>query len=456
MDMFDLLRLDPAIARRIKFLLRQGLDAASPANFLGFNPEAIALAQKTHNASVQEGLRRFADDVARGRISTSDETAYEVGRNLAITPGAVVYENAAMQLIQYRASTSTTHERPLFIVPPFINKYYILDLQARNSFVRFCVEQGITVFMVSWRNPGIDAPGNFSWDDYLRSGVLAPLQVVGEICPGTGVNALGFCVGGTLLTSAMAVADEVILTGIHSLTLLATMLDFSDAGELSVFVDEAFVRQAEQDYQGGGVVPAERLADTFSLLRANDLIWNFIVNNYLKGQQPRAFDLLYWNADSTNVPGPLYAYYLRSMYLENKLRVAGALTMLDRPVNLARLQTPVYALAAREDHIVPWRTAYHSAQLLTGPKRFILAQSGHVAGIVNPPHGRGYAKGPMTDDPDQWLTLSEEVPGSWWLDWVNWLKPQLGKLTKAPYAIGSPRYPALEPAPGRYVRMRSN
>jgi polyhydroxyalkanoate synthase len=459
MDTVGMLDLDAATGRRIRFAIRQALDAVSPANFLGTNPEAIALARQTGSASLESGLKHLAEDVARGRISMSDETAYTVGRNLAITPGAVVYENEAMQLIQYSASTSRTDERPLFIVPPFINKYYILDLQEENSFVRFCVEQGLTVFMVSWRNVAEEEEGHLSWDDYLQSGVLTPLEVVREITGVSGVNVLGFCVGGTLLSCALSVSGAAVLKRVKSLTLLASMLDFSDTGDIGIFVDEAFVRQAEQDFRSGGIMAGKKLADTFSVLRANDLIWHFVVNNYLKGQKPPAFDLLYWNADSTNVPGPLYAYYLRNMYLENRVRLPGTLTMLGKKVDLRKLDCPVFAVAAREDHIVPWRTAYRSVRLLGGSPTFVLAQSGHVAGIISPPVGnrRGYAKGgPLMDNPDAWLDGAAHVSGSWWIHWMNWLKQHAGRQRIAPRSLGSKVHPVVETAPGRYVQIRIN
>lgn len=457
MEFLDTLKLEGASRKCVGFLLRQAIDAASPANFAATNPEVIALAQQTASASLQRGVAQFAQDLARGRISTSDETQFEVGRNLAVTAGAVVFENSVMQLIQYQAATDSVSARPLFIVPPFINKFYILDLQPENSLVRYCVEQGITVFMVSWRNVKGTELGQLTWDDYLRQGILTPLEVAREITGATGLNVLGFCVGGTLLTCALAVADQAALKRIKSLTLLASMLDFSDTGEISVFVNETFVRQAEQDYLSGGIMPGGKLFDTFALLRANDLIWYFVVNNYLKGQAPRAFDLLYWNADSTNVPGRLYAYYLRNMYLENTLRVPGALDMLGRPVDLRRLQVPVFAVAARDDHIVPWRTAYASAQLLRGPLTFVLAQSGHIAGIINPPRSarRSYTKGGVIkDNPDAWLDGAESVAGSWWNYWLQWLRSHSGRSKVAKKILGSARYPVVEAAPGRYVRER--
>jgi polyhydroxyalkanoate synthase len=389
-------------------------------------------------------------------ISMTDETAFEVGRNLAITPGAVVYENDFMQLIQYRPSTAAVFERPLVMVPPCINKYYILDLQQENSFVRYAVERGHTVFMVSWRNMP-PAMGRATWDDYLEHGVLRALAVALEACGAGKLNALGFCVGGTLLGAALAVLRAKGDERVTSLTLLATMLDFSDTGELSVFVDEAYVRKREQDFADGGVLHGRELALTFASLRANDLIWHYVVNNYLKGRTPEPFDLLYWNGDSTNLPGAMYAYYVRNTYLENSLRVPGKLTMLGVPVDLGRIDTPAYVLATREDHIVPWRTAFASTHLLGGRIEFVLSASGHIAGVINPASKNRrnfWLNAKLEQDPDRWLAGGTSQPGSWWKHWGDWLAAFGGREVPARSQLGSARHREIEPAPGRYVKEK--
>jgi polyhydroxyalkanoate synthase len=382
----------------------------------------------------------------------SDEQAFEVGRTLAVTPGAVVYQNAIVQLIQYTPRSPQVHERPLFIVPPFINKYYVLDLRADNSFVRYALEQGLQVFIVSWRNVGSDL-GASTWEDYIREGVLAPLRVIRQITRADRVNTLGFCVGGTLLASALAVAEE--RAQVSSLTLLATMLDFADVGEIGVYIDEDFVRQSERAFSEGGVMPGGALACAFSSLRANELVWFFVVNNYLKGKAPPAFDLLYWNGDSANLPGKLYAWYLRNAYLENNLREPGRVELCTQPLDLRRVDVPAMILATREDHIVPWRAAYASTRLLAGRIEFVLAASGHIAGIINPPDAnrREYWVNPsLARAADDWLMQARKVSGSWWPHWAQWLKRWSGGLSDAPQILGDAQHLPLESAPGSYVR----
>jgi polyhydroxyalkanoate synthase len=450
-------KLDPHTKRKLEFFTRQFVDAMSPANFAWSNPEALKLAAETEGESLAQGLRNLAADLDKGMVSMTDESAFEVGRNLAVTPGAVVYENDFIQLIQYRPTTPAVFERPLVIVPPCINKYYILDLQPENSFVRYAVERGHTVFMVSWRNMPPEM-GRATWDDYLEHGVIKALAVAAEAC-GTGkVNALGFCVGGTLLGSALAVLRAKGANPVESLTLLAAMLDFHDTGELAVFVDEAYVAKREQDFADGGVLHGRELALTFASLRANDLIWNYVVNNYLKGRTPEAFDLLYWNSDSTNLPGAMYAYYVRNMYLENNLRLPGRLRMCGVPVDLGKVDAPAYLLATREDHIVPWRTAYASTRLLGGKIEFVLSASGHIAGVINPAskNRRNFWLNPkLEEDPERWLSAATSQPGSWWKHWADWLAPFAGAEVAARQQLGGGSYRELEPAPGRYVREKS-
>ena len=455
-EIVDSARLEPHSKKKLDFFTRQFIDAMSPTNYPWSNPEALKLAAETDGDSVRQGLRNLAADLDKGMISMTDESAFEVGRNLAVTPGEVIFENDFMQLIQYRPTTDTVFERPLVMVPPCINKYYILDLQPENSLVRFAVEQGHTVFMVSWRNMPPEM-GRATWDDYLVHGVMKALSVAAAICGAKNVNALGFCVGGTLLGSALAVMRAKGDRSVSSVTLLATMLDFSDTGELSVFVDDAYVAKRELEFADGGVLPGRELALTFASLRANDLIWNYVVNNYLKGRTPEPFDLLYWNGDSTNLPGAMYTYYVRNTYLENNLRVPDKLAMCGVPVDLARVDMPAYVLATREDHIVPWRTAYASTRLLGGTIEFALSASGHIAGVINPAskNRRNFWLNPvLVEDPGNWLAAAESRPGSWWPHWASWLEQFAGERIAARSEPGSGKYGAIEPAPGRYVKEK--
>jgi polyhydroxyalkanoate synthase len=456
-ELVDAAQLEPHAKKKLTFFARQYMDAASPSNFPWSNPEALKLAADTQGESLTRGLKNLAADMDRGLVSMTDESAFEVGRNLAVTPGAVVYENEFMQLIQYRPSTDTVYARPLVMVPPCINKYYILDLQPDNSYVRYAVGEGHSVFMVSWRNMP-ESMGKASWDDYLTEGVMKALDVAQEITGADAVNALGFCVGGTLLGSALAIRRAQNDQRVASVTLLTTMLDFFDTGELSVFIDEAYVLKREADFANGGMLPGRELALTFASLRANDLIWQYVVNNYLKGKTPDPFDLLYWNSDSTNLPGVMYAYYVRNMYLENKLCRPGKLRMCGVPVDLRKIDLPAYVLAAREDHIVPWKTAYASARHLRGKTQFVLAASGHIAGVINPAarNRRNYwVGGKLLKDPERWLQGSTSQPGSWWTNWSAWLAGKAGDRIPASTTVGSERYPEIEPAPGRYVREKA-
>jgi polyhydroxyalkanoate synthase len=457
MEIVENAALEPTHKNKLKFFTRQYLDAMAPTNFPITNPEAIKLALSTEGESLRRGLQLLLEDLEKGRVSMTDESAFEVGRNLAITPGAVVFRNEFFELIQYAPSTEKVYERPLLIVPPCINKYYILDMQPENSFVRYCVEQGHSVFIISWRNIPPEM-GASSWDDYLSQGIIKALDVTLEIGRVKKLNILGFCVGGTMLASALAVMPEVDRRACASLTLLATMLDFSDTGEISVYVDEAYVRTREKDFANGGLMHGSELALTFASLRANELIWFYVVNNYLKGKRPDAFDLLYWNSDGANLPGTMYAYYVRNMYLENSLKIPGKLTMLGTPVDLSIIDMPTFLLATREDHIVPWRSAYATVRLLSSKIDFVLAASGHIAGVINPAskNRRNYWVGNVAGrDADQWLAGAQSLPGSWWLHWSDWLRPKAGKQIDARARLGSDQFPALEPAPGTYVKVRS-
>ncbi len=449
--------LDSHTKRRMRFFVRQYLDAAAPSNYLATNPEAIKAALESGGKTIEEGVKNLLADMEKGRISMTDEGAFEVGHNIAVTKGAVVFENDLIQLVQYDPLTPKVHERPLVMIPPCINKFYIMDLQPENSLVRYAIEQGHTVFMVSWRNvkPPLD---KLTWDDYLEMGVMAAIEEARAITGADKVNALGFCIGGTLLASALAVLAKRKKKPVASLTLMTALLEFSDVGEIRVYIDKNFVEKREKKLANGGIVPGAELASAFSSLRANDLVWSYVVSNYLKGQQPPAFDLLYWNGDSTNLPGPMYAYYLRNTYQDNKLVEPDALTMCGVPVDLKRVDMPAFVFAAREDHIVPWKGAYESARYLGGDVRFVLGASGHIAGSINSAskNKRNYwVSDRLGPDADKWFAQSQEVPGSWWVPWSKWLVPHAGKLVPARTRLGDAKHPPIEPAPGRYVKERA-
>lgn len=450
------------IKQKISFAVQQMIDAMSPANFLVTNPEAQSRLIESKGESLARGISQMLADMQKGRISQTDESAFEVGKNVATTEGKVVFENRLFQLIQYTPLTKTVHQRPLLMIPPCINKYYILDLQPENSLVRYAVEQGNTVFLVSWANPD-ESMSEVTWDDYIEDGAIKAFEVVRAISKQDQVNAFGFCVGGTIISTALAV---LAARGIHpasSLTLLTTLLDFSDTGVLDVFVDEMQVALREQSIGRKGIMPGRDLASTFSSLRANDLVWSYVQSNYLKGEAPPPFDLLYWNADSTNLPGPMFCWYLRNTYLENKLRLANALTVAGNRVSLESIDAPVFVYGSREDHIVPWKAAYASLSLLNPDHRernmFVLGASGHIAGVVNPPakKKRSYWLNPETvESADTWLSGATEYQGSWWPVWAEFLANHGGKMVKAPVKPGNREYPEIEAAPGRYVKVRAD
>ena len=445
---------DGRTKERMQFLTRQYVDALAPSNFAATNPEFIQTAIETRGESITQGIKNLIADMEKGRISMTDDSAFEIGRNLATTPGSVIYENALMQLIQYAPLTEQVHKTPLLIVPPCINKFYIMDLQPANSLVRFMVEQGFTVFLVSWKNIQAEQ-AHFGWDDYLQLGPITALDVVRDVTKVKKPHALGFCVGGTILTSALAVLKGRGEDPVESLSLMTTLLDFADAGEIGCLVDEASVAGREATIGKGGVFQGRELAQVFSSLRANDLIWQYVVGNYLKGKKPEAFDLLYWNSDSTNIAGPFIAWYLRNMYLENNLRVPGKLEMLGVKVDLGKVDVPAYLMAAREDHIVPWTSAYLVRQLLGGDTTFVLGASGHIAGAINPAskNRRSYwVSESSAAVPEEWLEAATEQKGSWWLNWVEWLRPKSGDMVAARNKPGNTKYKVIEPAPGRYVK----
>ncbi|MEO8975445.1 MAG: class I poly(R)-hydroxyalkanoic acid synthase [Casimicrobiaceae bacterium] len=455
-DCVKSLSIPAADKRRVEFAAAQYLDAIAPSNFMGSNPAVLQRAVASHGASVARGNANLVADIGRGRITQSDPDAFEVGRNLAVTPGSVVYRNNLIELLQFDATTPKVGKRPLVIVPPCINKYYILDLARDNSFVRHAVGAGHTTFIVSWRNIPA-ALGALTWDDYLQQGVLQAIEAAKAISGSATVNALGFCVGGTLLASALAVLGSRNDRSVASLTLLATMLDFADPGEIGVYVSPQFLAPHEAAFAQGQRMQGGLLAGAFASLRANDLVWNYVVGNYLEGRTPKAFDLLHWNGDSANLPGPMYLYYMREMYLNNRLREHDALVMLGEPVDLARVACPAYVFATRDDHIVPWKSAWRSIKLLGGKAAFVLGASGHIAGVVNPPQAgrRHYWTGPVrAGDADAWLAHAKRVDGSWWPHWSAWLAAHRGGMRNAPRCTGNELLPALAAAPGTYVSER--
>ncbi|MFZ6721094.1 class I poly(R)-hydroxyalkanoic acid synthase [Undibacterium sp. Ji49W] len=448
--------------QKIGFAVQQMIDAMSPANFLVTNPEAQSKLIESKGESLAKGISQMLADMQKGRISQTDESAFEVGKNVATSAGTVVFENRLFQLIQYQPATKTVHQRPLLMVPPCINKFYILDLQPENSVVHYAVEQGHTVFLVSWANPD-ESMADVTWDDYIEDGAIKAISVVQEISKQDKINAFGFCVGGTIISTALSVLADRGEHPAASLTLLTTLLDFSQTGVLDVFVDEMQVKMREQTIGQRGLLPGRDLASTFSALRANDLVWNYVQSNYLKGEAPPPFDLLYWNADSTNLPGPMFCWYLRNTYLENKLKQPGALTVAGSKVDLGKIDAPCFVYGSREDHIVPWQAAYASTSLLNprhkSRNRFLLGASGHIAGVVNPPakKKRSYWTNTQTGlDADKWFAGATEHPGSWWPEWADFLKEHGGKMVKAPAKPGSPDFPAIEVAPGRYVKVRAD
>ena len=460
MGLADAVEGDEKTRARIRFGVEQWMAAMAPSNFLAFNAEAQKKAIETKGESIAKGMQNLLHDIRQGHVSMTDESLFEVGRNVATTEGAVVYENELFQLLEYKPLTTKVYERPFLLVPPCINKFYILDLQPDNSFIRYAVEQGHRTFVVSWRNPHEDL-AHKTWDDYVEDGAMAAIDVVQSITGADQINALGFCVGGTILSNALAVMAARGQEPVASATFLTTLIDFADTGILDVFIDEAFVQFRELQMGKGGLMKGQDLASTFSFLRPNDLVWNYVVGNYLKGETPPPFDLLYWNSDSTNLPGPFYAWYLRNFYLENNLVQPGKLTVCGVKLDLGQLTLPVYIYGSREDHIVPINAAYASAQVLPGKKRFVMGASGHIAGVINPPakNKRSHwirADGKLPATLEQWLEGATEHAGSWWTDWSHWLKAHAGKQIAAPKTYGKgTKFKAIEPAPGSYVKQKS-
>src|SRR5262245_13516829 len=446
--------------KKVAFFTRQYVDALSPSNFLMTNPQVLRETMASGGQNLVRGLNNLLADIEKGggslRISMTDESAFQLGRNVATTPGKVVYQTDLMQLIQYQPLTDQVYKRPLVIIPPWINKYYILDLREKNSFIRWAVQQGHTVFVLSWVNPDARLAQK-GFDDYMREGPLAALDAVEKATGSREVNFIGYCLGGTLLGATLGfLSKKQQLNRVASATFFVSLLDFSQPGELGVFIDEEQVASLEKKMNQRGYLEGSEMASTFNLLRANDLVWSFVVNNYLLGKDPFPFDLLYWNADSTRMPARMHSYYLRNMYIRNLMGVPGGLELDGVPIDLSKVTLPAYFISTVEDHIAPWKTTYKGSKYLGGPVRFVLGGSGHIAGIVNPPAARKYhywTNDAMPDSPDEWYESATQHPGSWWEDWRRWIEPHGGGM--APARIpGEGALKVLEDAPGSYAMMR--
>lgn len=451
--------LDESTKQKCDFYTRQFIDALSPSNFALTNPEVLKETIDTKGQNLMSGLQNLLKDMDKGVISMTDESAFTLGENIATTPGSVVFENKLIQLVHFKPMTEKVNERPILIVPPCINKYYILDLSEHNSYVRYCLEQGNDVYIISWRNPD-ESLGDVTWDEYISEGTIPAIEAVKDISGAKKINAVSWCIGGTMLATTLSVLAAKRKKPIATATFFTTLLDFSDPGELGVFIDESQVKQHEHKLKDGGVMPGKQLATTFAMLRANDLVWSYVVNNYLKGKTPPPFDILYWNGDSTNMTSAMYTWYLRNMYLENNLAKPGGVELCGVKIDLGKIDCPVYFLSAVEDHIAPWKTTFIGTELVKqGNVEFVLAASGHVAGVINPANKNKrhfWKDGELGQGADHWLETATEVPGSWWSHWDAWLKSQGDKMIDAPEKLGSEKYPELEAAPGSFVFAKAD
>ena len=453
--------LPPKTAQKVDFYARQFVDAMSPSNFLLTNPEVLRKTAETGGENLLRGLNNLLADLERGRgkltIKMTDTDAFKLGENIGVSPGEVVFQNRVMQLIQYAPTTDAVLKRPLLIAPPWINKFYILDLRPKNSFVRWATSQGHTVFMISWVNPDENL-AELEFEDYMTDGMLAALGAIEQATGERDVNAIGYCLGGTLLASSLAYMAATGDDRIKTATFFVTMTDFQEAGELGVFIDEEQLRALEEKMSKRGYLEGGEMANTFNMLRANDLIWSFVVNNYLMGNEPFPFDLLYWNSDSTRMPAAMHSFYLRRMYQENLLRQPDGIELAGHKIDLGRVKVPAYFLSTREDHIAPWKSTYRGTRLLGGENRFTLAASGHIAGVVNPPEGGKYSfwtNDGLPNDPESWFASATEMAGSWWPDWHRWILAH-DKEEVSARQPGDRDLPAIEPAPGSYVKVKSS
>ena len=451
--------LDAHTQQKLNFYTRQFVDALAPSNFLVTNPEVLRETMASGGENLVKGLENLLKDLERGRgqlqISMTDESKFKVGGNVATTPGKVIYQNELMQLLQYEPTTKEVYRRPLLVIPPWINKFYILDLKAENSAVRWWVEQGHTIFVISWVNPD-QSLADMSFEDYMTLGPLAALDAIEQATGEREVNAVGYCLGGTLLASTLAYMAAKQDERIKSALYLVTMVDFAEPGDLGVFIDEEQLATLEAQMAQTGYLEASAMGTTFNMLRANDLIWSFVVNNYLLGKDPFPFDLLYWNSDSTRMPCAMHSFYLRNMYQQNKLIQPGGITLKGVPIDLKRITVPTYLLSTREDHIAPWKSTYAATQIYQGPVRFVLAASGHIAGVINPPGGKysHFTNDKLPPTPDEWLAGAAQVPGSWWPDYAAWVAPYGGGKVTA-RKPGDGKLKPIEDAPGSYVRVRA-
>lgn len=455
----DVEGLDEKTRRYVDFYTSQFTNAISPTNFIATNPELLKVTIESRGANLVRGLKNLLDDLERGpcniQIKLTDLDAFEVGKNLAVTPGKVVYQNDLMQLIQYAPATQSVHSRPLLIIPPWINKYYILDLTPQNSMIKWFVDHGYTLFVVSWVNPD-DQHREKKFEDYMLEGPVAALDKIEKIVGKYQVNVIGYCMGGTLLGCAAAYLKARKKNRIASLTFMASLLDFSRPGDIGVFVDEDQVKALEEQMETQGYLDGCSLANSFNMIRANDLIWSSVINNYLKGASPVPFDILFWNADATNLPAKMHSFYLRNMYLRNRLREPGGITLAGVPIDLSSISVPTYFISTKEDHISLWESTYKGAKLLSGPVRYVLGASGHVAGIVNPPAKNKYGhwtNDALPDTPSEWFKQAQFNSGSWWLDWLEWNKAYAGNTVTA-REIKEDEDAPLEDAPGCYVTNR--
>lgn len=453
--------LDPKTAHKIQFYTRQFTDSLSPSNFPWSNPKAVAKTIDSKGMNLFQGVQNFIRDFEKGKgqlkIKMVDHEAFQFGKNIATTPGKVIYQNDLLQLIQYSSSTSTVFEIPILLIPPCINKFYIYDLRPENSFVKWLIDQGYTVFMVSWVNPD-QRISNKSFEDYVFEGIESALKVILKVANTKKVNAVGFCIGGNILgTYAAYMADEKN-NPLASTTYLATLFDFQNPGDLAVFIDEKQLNQLENRIKKKGYLEGQILSQTFNLLRANDLIWWFVINNYFLGQEPMAFDLLYWNSDSTNLPAKMFMYYLREMFLKNNFIRPNGLNLKNKSLDLRTIKTPTFLFNTKDDHIAPWNCGYAATQVLKGPVKFVLGGSGHIAGVFNPPTVNKYgywSSDTLPLEADAWFKAAQHHQGSWWPEWASWLETYSGKKIEAFKTLGSKDYLPLEDAPGSYVKVGS-
>ena len=451
--------LDERTARKVDFYTRQFVDAIAPSNFVLTNPEVLRATIESRGENLVNGLKNLLGDLERGKgrlaISMTDSAAFKIGENVATTPGKIVYQNELMQLIQYAPTTDTVKRRPLLIIPPWINKFYILDLRPENSFIRWAVAQGHTVFVISWVNPDEKLAAK-TFEDYMRHGPLAALDAMEQATGERAANVIGYCLGGTLLAATLAYMAVKRDVRVKSATYFVTMVDFTEAGELSVFIDEEQLKALEQRMSKKGYLDAREMHTTFNMLRANDLIWSFVVNNYLLGKSPLPFDLLYWNADSTRMPAAMHSFYLRRMYQQNLLVKPGGITLAGVPIDLRKVKTPAFLLSTREDHIAPWRSTYAATQIYAGPVKFVLSASGHIAGVVNPPGSKygHYENDANPPTPEEWLAAATQHEGSWWPVWEKWIAQYAGGEVPARHP-GDGKLTPIEDAPGSYVKVRA-